>query len=237
MRKIICIVLLAAMFLGVCTLSAGALDSLPDTGENSQRLWNNLNLSKVGDFSDVIGGSQPVCSFDVSGEGRIALLIDGNYIIVLSADGQVTDIFRFNCMGMAYIRWHGENMMLFIERGGYIFEFTAQGEYIGVMQAKDSGEQSRRLWEMVRSDYPVIRNGRRYSLSNGSVLYDILSNGSYSRLTVEEGGESRVLYDVSAARNAKGAIVLIGAAVVLCVFVPMIFAAAGVSDRAKTRRR
>lgn len=233
MKKIICVAILAAIFLGVCTLGAGALDSSTDT----QRLWSNLNLAKVGDFSSVLGGSQPVCSFDVSEDGRIAMLIDGNYIIVLGTDEQVTDIFRFNCTGMAYIRWHGENMMLFIERGGYIFEFTTHGEYIGVMQAKDSGEQSRRLWEMVRSDYPVIRNGRRYSLSNGSVLYDILSNGSYSKLTVEEKGESRVLYDVSTARNAKGVFVLIGAAVILCVFVPMILAAAGVPDRAKKHRR
>ena len=195
----------AFLLLVILCISASAFSFItqPMAEDNAQQVWNSVNLHMIEDADFLLRGK--VSYFSVSDAGEIALLWEGNLIMLLQPDGTVDAVYRFSSTGISYLYCRDDHLVLYLVRGGILIEFTPEGELLSISKAPQNTENNRVFREMAAQEKAEF-NGATYHLTRRSQL-----------VCTGRDGTQQVLYDPGPVVSRSGLFSLFSAAVLLLI--------------------
>ena len=161
--------------------------------------------------------------FDVREDGMIALGFNrsqnSKYVAVLDAEGTYQYGCTFQCSGAFLVDWVGEELGVYIVRGGLLGVFDENGACISLRDVKTNTVASR-YQNALRQ--PIRQIGDvRYELRNDHIL-SFLSTDYGQLVRIDAQGNETVLHEASGAALAGaacvcGIVIFIG----VCMFVAL----------------
>lgn len=177
-------------------------------------IWDNVNIYST---DEPILTTSSIKCFDVNKNEQILITLnDTERLVIFDCNGNIEKQFKFSSDGSYSARFNDENNIeLFFVRGGFIFEFTQDGEYCNYSECDYN------QWEKesnFRQSYTI--NYNTYSLEKAPLT---LMGDSYARLVKTEGkGNDTVFYDVTSPQICRN-ILFIGMLLVMFVVAPLFF--------------
>jgi len=177
-------------------------------------IWDNVNIYSTDE--PILTTSSIEC-FDVNKNEQILITLnDSKTLVIFDCNGNIEKQFKFTSAGDYSARFNDENNIeLFFVRGGFIFEFTQEGEYCNYSECEYN------QWEKesnFRESYTI--NYNTYSLEKAPLT---LMGDTYARLVKTEGkGNETVFYDATSPQICRN-ILFIGMLLVIFIVAPLFF--------------
>ena len=209
--KVLKIVSLAFILGVLCSLSVLAVndgfDTDPVPENEAKEIFNRFNIISGDQPYDM---DNPIVSFDVSDDHRIALGLKDHIIKILNTDGQVLNILTFNSDGVYYIEWSGQNLILYQGRGSLAVEVTLSGELAGMWEINENSIKTAKYWNSLSSRKEIKVDQNTYKLQNKMGVLNLIAGGIYNQLLkIDSDGNTTILYDVNTSRLIKMIIIII----------------------------
>ena len=209
--KVLKIVSLAVILGVLCSLSVLAVndgfDTDPVPENEANEIFNRFNIISGDQPYDM---DNPIVSFDVSDDHRIALGLKDHIIKILNTDGQVLNILTFNSDGVYYIEWSGQNLILYQGRGSLAVEVTLSGELAGMWEINENSIKTAKYWNSLSSRKEIKVDQNTYKLQNKMGVLNLIAGGIYNQLLkIDSDGNTTILYDVNTSRLIKMIIIII----------------------------
>ncbi len=229
-KKILCVFIIT-LILEHLIISSGASNfygfkTIPLSSEEIELIWDNLDVKVLNlDFGRET--NKAIVSFDVSRDERILLALENNRVCILD-NNKILNCFSFNDNGSYYVKWNGDNYLLFLVRSSLIIELTPDLQLINIFLTDTDDVNTSKLWRNINQKEISI-NDNKYILRNQMGPLNIISV-SYSQLIkIDNMKNELILYNVNTERSIKMYVFLI--------FIIIFFVAVFCVIFCKTRRQ
>ena len=148
----------------------------------------------------------PIVGFDIRQDGYLLLGVQGsgntgqNEIYIFNPQGQYEYGFAFQCTGLYFVRWNGENAQLYFVRGDTLAELDREGNRVDVQNL--SFAQWNAIEPQLRRSR-IKKNGYTYVIEKANGVAGCLAD-SYARIVrLGPEGTREVIYDVGQAFETR----------------------------------
>lgn len=176
------------------------------TREEQEEFWEKRNFRILNNDYYTIS---KIFSYDVSENEEVIIGLYDNIIKTYDSNGNLMKTYTLDLGGLYYVKWHGNNIVLYLVRASSIVEITRDGELVNVTQIDESGETAYISWQEITHQGPITVNGNVYQLENN--FLNFISNGyKYCMLTkTDKENNVTYIYDVRESQNLKVIFILI----------------------------
>lgn len=148
----------------------------------------------------------PIVGFDIRQDGSILLGVQGsgntgqNEIYIFNPQGQYEYGFAFQCAGLYFVRWNGENAQLYFVRGETLVELDREGNRVDVQNLSFA------RWNAIEPQLHrsrIKKNGYTYVIEKANGVAGCLEY-YYARMArLGPEGTREVIYDVGQAFETR----------------------------------
>lgn len=173
-----------------------------------EQIWKNVQMRKVEPSKEILS---PIISFDVSPSGEVAIGLKEDEIRIFDCKNVLISCLKFNNTGNYYIRWNGNNLVIFSVRGSRLLEVTSSGDFVRMCKIDERSFTTGEAWNRINQNHEKTVKGCTYKVKNDmGVFYNIFAAGSYSQLEkTEADGDRILLYDVNAQLLRKNIVITV----------------------------
>ena len=175
-----------------------AYDNMLETSDteyaNSNIVKENIHLTVLNEENI----NSPIRCFDVSDNGMIALGLEDDSINVYDKNGKYLYGFSFDVYGTYYIRWNGENLIIYLARENLAVEISngSSGDIRSIKEIIDEWSYASPTFKYMFNANKKF-NGDEYQISKNMGPFNLIS-GSYSKLEIiKDDGTRDTIFDVS----------------------------------------
>lgn len=139
---------------------------------------------------------EPINCFDVNENGLIAVGMEGadyKTIVVLNSDGVFQYGYKIKAPTDYAVEWGNDELNVYFIRGDYIISINKNGIVTGTAFVKYTVENDDYLRNTLKSTVKMVGE-KEYRIKAGDSNVSVPGSGNYSRLTVTENGNERILY-------------------------------------------
>lgn len=227
-KKAVCILVISILlFIGCNIISISAVDEFDTiqlTESEINRVWQSINLQLVKDVTSINEFSVPIVNFDVSKSRNIVMGLSDKQILVLDPDGNISNLFTFETYGSFYVKWNGNNLLLFLVRSSIIVEFTLNGDLVSMVDTDDNSINNNALWNEFTKVKNIKIDNYDYYVENKMGFFDLFACQRHNRLiTIDPHGNKAVLYDVNNFQVVKIAVMFFVIITIIAVVLYKIF--------------
>ncbi len=212
MKRNLKLLLSLVMFVAIAvsfslTANAALFDMSVIEEDTTDEFWRERGIHKIED--EYL--KQPIKSFDVNDKGFVVIATTNNMLIVLDDNNEQVSAISFENYGDYFVKWNGENILLFLVRGDDIVQMNMNGDFISkIIVNKDDWETARKWRELSKLQSSVVMNNNEYRLKSSNAVLKIF-NSLYSTIEkVDANGNIVTVYDVTEKYN--------GMAFLFCTF-------------------
>lgn len=188
--------------------------------EDRYALVKNINVSMF----EIEPEKRAIECFDVSEEGFIAVGSgdsEEKTICVYTKEGVFQRGYRFNCSGDFGVELDRDTPIIYLVRSNVVITVNSQGEIEKAEKVKDSSENTA-YWNRAVFSTTQKVGETEYSIRNNMGILNILTSSYAQLIAVDEGGEERILYDVSSNQTSKTVLFLIVATFFVCIVMAVV---------------
>lgn len=139
---------------------------------------------------------EPINCFDVNENGLIAVGMektDDITIMVIDTDGVFQYGYEIKAVGSYAVEWGDEDLNVYLSRNNEIISVNKDGIITGSARVKNGTENDNYLRNTLGSTVKTVGE-KEYRIKAGDSSFSFPGSGNFSRLTVTENGNERILY-------------------------------------------
>lgn len=175
--------------------------------EDAMELYNEVVVAVSSTYTTDKYSDDKVTSFDVSennilmigieGNGKSGIFREPNDHILIFDDSNLLVCCIEHCYrdnGDLFVRWNGENILIFENSGSYIIELSTDGMMVAAYDVDITDQNNNSIWRQMDRENKRTQNGITYKMekSENGLLID-----EYTCITATSAdGESKVVFDI-----------------------------------------